>query len=74
MRKPKVKGFYIDVQSTTFLTIEELWPDGDAPEDPTERDVRALVDREGGARRVIEDWDLLDCADSFLFTITPKAG
>jgi len=41
------------------LSIEDIWPDGDAPVNPTARDV---VERMGGSSvgAVIRDWNLVD--------------
>lgn len=39
------------------LSVEEIWPDGDAPENPTAQDV---VDRmKGGSIKVLRDWNLV---------------
>jgi len=52
--------FRIDFRSTFTLSDRDLWPDGDAPEDPTVEDVAARLEAYGGARRVIMDWNLGD--------------
>lgn len=56
--KPPKKSFRIDIEGSYTLTIEQLWPDGDWPEDPTEEDVLELIEREGGANCIIAEWDL----------------
>lgn len=42
------------------LTVEEIWPDGDAPENPTLADVIAVVQKHGngGPLRLARDWNL----------------
>jgi hypothetical protein len=42
------------------VTAEEIWPDGDGPEDPTAEDVAAVMRAEGSKYRVLFDWNLLD--------------
>lgn len=37
------KAFLFEVGDEGYLTVEEIWPDGDAPEDPTVEDVIAVV-------------------------------
>lgn len=44
----------------TQLAIGQLWPDGDAPTDPTAEDVAVLVDRHGGPWAVAWSWNLAD--------------
>lgn len=40
------------------FSVDELWPDGDAPENPTADDVEGLIDSCGGWPRIISDWNL----------------
>lgn len=57
--------FRMSISIEAHLTKEELWPDGDAPENPTAKDVVELIRKCGGATKIIEDWnldDLLECA------------
>lgn len=55
-----MKRFRISLRIDSELSVDELWPDGNAPEDPTTDDVRALVEEDGGIRRVLRDWNLID--------------
>lgn len=41
----------------TELTVEEVWPDGDAPENPTAEDVATAMRSSRGP--VLSDWNLL---------------
>lgn len=41
------------------LDTADIWPDGDAPENPTAQDVADLIDKCGGVRWVASDWNLL---------------
>ena len=52
------KRFSITIEGEYDFTVEELWPDGDAPENPTAADVRQLIKDSGGVRAVIRDWGL----------------
>ncbi len=48
----------IDVLGFNELTVEQVWPDGDAPDNPTADDVAAVIKQCGGLRRVLDDWNL----------------
>lgn len=58
-----MKRFRITIEIDAVLDVSQLWPDGDAPENPTAADVRRLVDDCGGVK-IIRDWDLDD--DAFI--------
>lgn len=68
--EPPKKSFSIDIEGSYTLTVEQLWPDGDWPENPTEEDVLALIEKAGGANRIIAEWDLdveatvIDCGEA----------
>jgi hypothetical protein len=51
--------FHFEYDGDHTLTVEELWPDGDAPENPTTEQALARV-REScsGPRDLIGDWNL----------------
>jgi hypothetical protein len=57
------------------LSIDELWPDGDAPENPTAEDVKGLIEKCGGILQIIRDWDLLSRSDYEVreTTLSPEA-
>lgn len=63
--KGKVVGFTLSLDITVDLDLDDLWPDGNAPENPTTDDVRELIRRDGGAHRVLNDWNLVDRFDEF---------
>lgn len=50
--------FHLEVEHE--LTLDQIWPDGDAPENPTIEDVKAVVEGYGTKQRVYEDWILTD--------------
>lgn len=54
------KRFEIMYEVSAELTVEELWPDGDAPANPTAADVYGLIKSSGGFVRVLRDWNLED--------------
>lgn len=60
-----MKKFRITFTVDTFLGVDAIWPDGDAPENPTADDVRELIDDHGGIVRVIEDWNLANRNDDY---------
>ena len=53
-----MKGFNFSISADIWLDVSAIWPDGDAPENPTVADVLAVIAESGGAERVIRDWDL----------------
>jgi len=52
------KSFNFSIYTDVVLTVDEIWPDGNAPENPTVADVVAVIDNCGGTRSVLRDWDL----------------
>lgn len=50
------KAFTISITGSVTLTPEQIWPDGDAPENPTVEDARARVESWGAVHVV----DFLD--------------
>lgn len=59
------KTFFIEVGDEAHLTVDEIWPDGDAPENPTREDViekiRATESRFSFASNWgFEDWASVD--------------
>ena len=53
-----MKQFQITYTVGVTLNEEELWPDDDAPKNPTTADVRKLIQKSGGIYRVLDDWNL----------------
>lgn len=51
------KSFTITLEMDVSLTAEEVWPDDDAPEDPTAEDVLAVMKGKGHGK--------LDAVDAF---------
>lgn len=41
------------------LGVSEIWPDGDAPENPTVDDVIAVIRKNGGVDDVLRNWNML---------------
>lgn len=50
--------FRIMIEIDETLSIAELWPDGDAPPNPTVGDVEALIEKCGGVVKIMRDWSL----------------
>jgi len=54
--RPEVqKTWHIEVGDSADLTVGEIWPDGDAPENPTDEDVIAVLVKQG-KYRIQQDW------------------
>jgi hypothetical protein len=49
--------FTISLCGAEVLSIEEIWPDGDAPKNPTREDVAAVLAKYS-ARDLILDWGI----------------
>lgn len=56
--KPRPVTFLISLGDVS-LTVDSIWPDGDAPDNPTAKDVAELMREYGGAYGVVRDWDFL---------------
>ena len=64
--------FSLDYSGSAVLTVDELWPDGDAPENFTEDDVRELIDDHGGPVAILRDWSMDDCLDLHVTKLRAK--
>jgi hypothetical protein len=53
-----VKQFDIDILVTYRISADEVWPDGDAPPNPTAQDVIEVINNNGGPVQIITDWNL----------------
>ena len=68
------KRFEFDISINCTLDIEQIWPDGDAPINPTVADVRKVFIESGHSRyargsaiiRAAQEWDLDQDADLFI--------
>lgn len=60
-----MKKFKITYTVECELTAEDLWPDGNAPEQPTTLHVRSLIRECGGIYRVLNDWNLHQTSSSW---------
>lgn len=52
------RTFHIEWGGEADLLIEEIWPDGDAPENPTRDDVIAVMQKSRSVSRLCSDWNL----------------
>lgn len=58
-----MKTFTFEVSATMEVDADEIWVDGDGPEDPTLEDVLEEIKKCGGAQSVIYDWNLTEDLD-----------
>jgi len=56
--KETKKRFTICIDASFDLDIDEIWPDGDAPENPTAADVVKLIEQCGNISNFINEWNL----------------
>ena len=54
------KTFTIHIDAIVDLAVGDIWPDGAAPDDPTDADVVAAMKACGSKWTVLNDWCLLD--------------
>jgi hypothetical protein len=57
--------FIVHIEADIELTVDEIWPEGDAPKHPTAEDVAERMERDElrnmtNKRQVLNDWCLLD--------------
>jgi hypothetical protein len=58
MGASKERTFTVRISVDHTLPVSALWPDGDAPENPTAADVEELIENDGGYERIISEWNL----------------
>lgn len=51
-------GFNISIDGDQYLSVDAIWPDGNAPENPTAEDVRDLILESGSLSRWLSDWNM----------------
>lgn len=52
------RSFYFGLDLSSSLTVAEIWPDGDAPENPTAEDVIARVQMYGSVDTFLHEWNM----------------
>jgi hypothetical protein len=50
--------FTVDFGGAISLSVDEIWPDGDAPENPTANDVIQRMCEYGPKMQTLQDWRL----------------
>ena len=56
---PVEQTFHIEITGWHDLTVRQIWPDGDAPENPTVEDViKVMRECARSADVLVRDWDL----------------
>ena len=59
MTEPEEKTFQIEITGFHNLTVSQIWPDGDAPANPTVEDVIAVMRScAHSAQQLTSDWEL----------------
>lgn len=66
------RTFTISLEVSESLTVDEIWPEGDAPENPTVEDVRRALfgSKHKSVLTALEDWGLLSQLRQEEVTIT----
>lgn len=52
------RSFLVTVEVECDLSVDEAWPDGDAPDNPTAADVINAMQKSGSMSRMLSDWGL----------------
>lgn len=65
------KRFAIRIKGEVVLDESQIWPDGDAPENPTANDALAVLDAELGLSDVLVEWGLEDDFKFDVFDMAP---
>lgn len=50
--------FFISAEYDGEFGLEQIWPDGDAPENPTAEDVAAVMRQSGGIQTWMMEWNI----------------
>jgi hypothetical protein len=50
------RTFSVTLESDNLLDVDDVWPDGDAPENPTSEDVIKAIKEVGSVRSLVLDW------------------
>ena len=58
--KPKKPSFHFSIEADVSLDVGDIWPDGDAPENPTLEHVLEVIKKAGGAQWILENWNFID--------------
>jgi hypothetical protein len=54
-----MKSFWIEITTgMIILNEDEIWPDGDAPENPSAMHVKRTIEEAGPLSKVLHDWNL----------------
>lgn len=71
MSKPLPQRFSIEFDGGSVLSVEDIWPDGDAPENPTTQDVAVRIAESGWPERFLTEWNM---AELLRVWVIPTAG
>lgn len=53
-----MRSWTITIEAEEPINVDEVWPDGDAPSDPTAEDVAKVMRQHGPKMRTLHDWML----------------
>lgn len=65
------KRFELTITVDVVLTTDEVWPDGDAPDNPTADDVRRVFMEGHSILHTARDWGLDDDAVIDVYEVKP---
>lgn len=74
-KKEKERLFDLDISLNVILKIDEIWPDGDWPDDPTVEDVARLIAEETtGIVDLVEKWGIDTEDEGMVMLSGPSSG
>lgn len=57
------KKFTISFEFSDVFDYDQIWPNGNAPENPNTKDVLDVIRKEGSFTNFINNWNLTDAID-----------
>jgi hypothetical protein len=69
-----VKSFCLSYEVHVTLTVDQIWPNGDAPSNPTALDVEAVIEQDGGWCAILSRWNLDEEAETSVREVQPFAA
>jgi hypothetical protein len=62
----------VHIEADVDMTVDEVWPEGDAPEQVTPAAVKALMESSGTKSHVLNEWSLLVDPEVTVTVSTPN--
>lgn len=71
----KKKRFVIEFSGEATLSVDQIWPDGNAPENPTVDDViKAMKDDAHSVDQLLDEWNLDECLSMWVWAVFDRGN